>query len=60
MDIGFKVLPIFACAYLVNAIGGVFADIAPAIFEHVLIEQSEQVTKPVFRSFACLLRYGLQ
>jgi hypothetical protein len=45
---------------MTNAASSVFANVTPTVFEHFLVEQTEQVAKPIAWLFACLFRYGLQ
>ena len=60
VNVAVQVLLIFCRTHPVYATSGVFADVVPAIFEHFLVQQPEQVAKPVLWLFACLFRYCLQ
>ncbi len=59
-DIPLQVLLIVLRADLVHAIGGVFLDRAPALFEPLLIEHPVQLAKPILLLTLSLLCYSLQ
>ena len=59
-DIPLQVLLIVLRADLVHTIGCVFLDLAPALFEQLLIKHPVQIAKPIPLLTLSLLRYALQ
>jgi hypothetical protein len=60
MNVLLEMLLVRLGADLIDAVRGVFPDLAPTLSELRLIEQLVEVAKPMFRLLSGLLRYPLQ
>ena len=59
-DVRFQVLLVRVRAHLIDAVGGLLADITPAVLEQLLIEPPVEVANPILRVAFGLLCYALQ
>jgi uncharacterized protein YjeT (DUF2065 family) len=60
VDVLIEVLFIVLGAHAVYAVGGILANVAPALAEKILVEQLVQIAEPMLRFGLGLVRYSLQ